>query len=217
MCVNQPPANQCSAYVFGPWVKPTDGDHFAYRSAPRDEDRAEVWLHVPDDGGTPYWSGCYGSRDCFDLREAQDLEDAQRLLDQRLTGEGHLLAGTQGLDLDRLADLVRQRDQLQAALDRLQAVMDAELGRKGLEGWKWDSEADRWELRPSRRVVARVYTHRAGGGWHCRTPGDDVSVESSSDALDGMEQAQAWLQARGFSPVPEPAPTAPPVQPSQPW
>lgn len=211
MLTNQPPA-----YVFGPWVTPTDGDHFAYRPAPRDEDRAEVWLHVPDDENEPYWSGCFGSHDCFDLREARDLEGAKRLLDQRMTSEGHRFAEAQDPDLDRLADLVRQRDQLQVALDRLQAVMDAELGRKGLPGWTWDGEADRWVLRLSRRVVALVTTSRSGGGWSCRTPGDDVTSDSS-DALDGMEQAQAWLQARGFLPVPEPAPTVAPVQPDQSW
>ena len=105
MRVNQPPANQTPAYVFGPWVKPTDGDHFAYRSAPRDEDRAEVWLHVPDDGSAPYWAGCFAGSECFHLHGASTFEQAKRLVDQRIVLAGHYLAERLGGAVTRGEDV----------------------------------------------------------------------------------------------------------------
>lgn len=92
-------APQPAAYVFGPWVEPTDRPNFAYRSAPREDDRAEVWLHVPDDGSAPYWAGCFGGSECFNMPGPSTLAEAQRVMDQRLVLAGHLLA--EAVDRDR--------------------------------------------------------------------------------------------------------------------
>ena len=103
---------QPAAYVFDPWTTPTDRPNFAYRSAPREDDRAEVWLHVPDDGSTPYWAGCFGGSECFCLRHTNlstptTMDEAKRLMDQQLVLAGHLLA--ECVDRDRRAlDAVRR-------------------------------------------------------------------------------------------------------------
>ena len=103
-------APQPAAYVFGPWTIATDRPDFAYRSAPREDDRAEVWLHVPDDGKDPYWAGCYGGSDCFDLRGPSTMEEAQRVMDQRLVLDGHLLAECVDRDRRALEDARRWED-----------------------------------------------------------------------------------------------------------
>ena len=101
---------QPAAYVFGPWTTPTDRPNFAYRSAPREDDRAEVWLHVPDDGKDPYWAGCFGGSDCFDLRGPSTMKEAQRVMDQRLVLDGHLLAECVDRDRRALEDARRWED-----------------------------------------------------------------------------------------------------------
>lgn len=103
-------APQPAAYVFGPWTLATDRPDFAYRSAPREDDRAEVWLHVPDDGKDPYWAGCFGGSDCFDLRGPSTMEEAQRVMDQRLVLDGHLLAECVDRDRRALEDARRWED-----------------------------------------------------------------------------------------------------------
>lgn len=102
-------APQPAAYVFGPWTIATDRPDFAYRSAPREEDRAEVWLHVPDDGKDPYWAGCFGA-DCFNLPGPSTLDEAKRVMDQRLVLAGHLLAECVDRDRRNLEDARRWED-----------------------------------------------------------------------------------------------------------
>lgn len=103
-------APQPAAYVFGPWTTPTDRPNFAYRSAPREDDRAEVWLHVPDDGKDPYWAGCFGGSDCFDLRGPSTMAEAKQVMDQRLVLAGHLLAECVDRDRRTLEDARRWED-----------------------------------------------------------------------------------------------------------
>ena len=224
-------APQPAAYVFGPWITPTDRPNFAYRSAPREDDRAEVWLHVPDDGSEPYWAGCYGGSDCFNLLGPSTLDEAKRVMDQRLVLAGHLLA--ECVDRDRrnldaaqrwqdVARVAREIDAqhrgaglmadddlvdlIERALkdfpglvrerDRLQAVLDAEMGRKGLPGWVYDGYGQ-WTLSDhTADIIATAATDRRGIGWYI---GDYYG--ESTDALDGMEKATARLRELGLIPA----------------
>jgi hypothetical protein len=70
----------------------SDKPNFAYRPASRDEDRAEVWLHVPDDGSEPYWAGHFGGMTNsveFKSESVRLLADACRALDELILRSGH--------------------------------------------------------------------------------------------------------------------------------
>lgn len=77
------------AYAYGAWNDVSDV--FAYRPAPREEDRAEVALYVPDDGAPPHWCGWWCGADGVTL-QAKTLAEARAEVDQRLVQAGHLLA-----------------------------------------------------------------------------------------------------------------------------
>ena len=88
------------AYVFGPWVTSSASAKIAYRAAPREDDRAEVWLYVSEDGAESYWCGCWGGMaDSVEIKEAKSLDEAKAKLDELIVGSGHYLAEVLALGL----------------------------------------------------------------------------------------------------------------------
>lgn len=224
-----------SAYVFGPWTFPTDPtDHpiLAYRSAPREDDRAEVWLYVPDDGSPPVYAGCFGGGMSVEFRDGSvnTLADARRALDARIVAAGHYLyeqvqATAQhwqnvsgvareviaqhrgGPDLmadDDLVDVIARALKdfpgLVRERDRLRAVLDAETGKKGLPGWEYNGYGT-WRLKVNGEILAEAPTCSSyeDNGWWVK--GRAAAMAVPTDALDGMERAEAHLRALGLLPA----------------
>ncbi len=207
------------AYVFGPWTMSSDRPDFAYRSAPREDDRAEVWLHTPDDGSPPYYAGCFGGSECFNLHGASTFEQARRAMDQRIVLAGHYLferiqaaaqhwqtvatvareidaqhrgGGAMADDdpVDVIARALRNFHGLVRERDRLRAVLDAEQGKKGLPGWVYDAGAHVW-----------IYSHQYDSMWSSRvgwvpTGGKEFTVSTHDDTLP--PGSQGWC-IRGTS------------------
>lgn len=101
---------------------------------------------------------------------------------QRVEGQ------TPGEMITALKTKVLDQDQ---RIARLQAVLDAETGRKGLPGWKYDGHGE-WVFMGEGRATAA--THRNGIGYYV---GEEYG--ESTDALDGMERATAALVRLGFT------------------
>lgn len=215
------------AYVFGPWTMSSDRPDFAYRSAPREDDRAEVWLHTPDDGSEPYWAGCFGGSDCFNLHGASTFEQARRALDQRIVLAGHYLGERVWADTDHwqtVATVAREIDAqhrpgatmhdddlvdviaralkdfpgLVRERDRLRAVLDAERGVKGLPGWVYQQGLGGfWELH---QCNGHFNERVAQAGPRSYFAGHRPS-QPCDGALDGMEKAMAALIEDGYDPA----------------
>lgn len=100
---------------------------------------------------------------------------------QRVEGQ------TPGEMITALKTKVLDQDQ---RIARLQAVLDAETGRKGLPGWKYDNGT--WLFMGACR--AGVFTIRNDGGYYINN-----EFLESTDALDAMEQATAALVRLGFT------------------
>lgn len=220
-----------SAYVFGPWTFPEDRPDFAYRAAPREDDRAEVWLHVPDDGSAPYWAGCFGGMDTsIEFRDGSvtTLADACRALDTRIGAAGHYLyeqvqataqhwqdvsgvareviaqhrGGPNLMADDDLVDVIARALKdfpgLVRERDRLQAVIDAERGVKGLPGWVYQqSVGGFWVLH---RCNGYFNERVAQAGPRSYFAGRRPS-QPCDGALDGMEKAMASLIEDGYDPA----------------
>jgi len=229
-----------SAYVFGPWTFPTDPTDqpiLAYRSAPREDDRAEVWLYVPDDGSPPVYAGCFGGGMSVEFRDGSvtTLADACRALDARIVAAGHYLyeqvqATAQhwqnvsgvareviaqhrgGPDLmadDDLVDVIARALKdfpgLVRERDRLQAVIDAERGVKGLPGWVYrtpsSGDPPYWEMRTSDLSGAASVKIGGRGVVIYGSAVRATRIGDAANALDGMERAEAHLRALGLLPA----------------
>lgn len=88
-------------YVFGPWTDCAPEDPIrAVREAPNPSERAEVWLYVREDDGTPVsndvagWYGCFGAMEDSRRLGGQHLSvnSAKGRLDAMIRNAGHLFA-----------------------------------------------------------------------------------------------------------------------------
>lgn len=102
--------------------------------------------------------------------------------------------------------------------DRLQAVLDAETGRKGLEGWTFQNSdgVHAWVFERDEINFATVHTKLSANGSQdikgvffiesnltiVRDPSDWSCIEfQPTDALDGMEKATTLLREYGVLPA----------------
>ncbi len=100
-------------------------------------------------------------------------------------------------------DAAKMVNELRQRADRLQAVLDAETGRKGLPGWTWGGWADptwqcRWPIALARVQSATDDLNPARAFVYLGALATEV--QGVTDALDGMEKATAWARARGYTP-----------------
>lgn len=92
-------------------------------------------------------------------------------------------------------------NQTEAQRDRLQAILDAERGIKGLPGWVYGREDGGWYVPAGRdRHHAMVYARCTDGFEIVFRDGNVVNTKryTCKDALDGMERATAMLKTMGL-------------------
>lgn len=84
------------------------------------------------------------------------------------------------------------------AVVRLSAVLDAERGGKGLEGWVFEASHQAWRLPslPGRTLDAMVFARHVGAFVIDQHIGPVVKTTRypCTDALDGMERAEEMIQ-----------------------
>ena len=92
-------------------------------------------------------------------------------------------------------------NQTEAQRDRLQAILDAERGIKGLPGWVYGHECVGWFVPAGQgRYHAMVYA-RCTDGFEVYDRAGTVTTTkryTCKDALDGMERATAMLKTMGL-------------------
>lgn len=98
-----------------------------------------------------------------------------------------------------------QAETATAERDRLQAILDAERGVKGLDGWVYSQDTSTWVL-PTGATAgpphATVHSRCASKFWvHDRTGRiTTIHVYTCTDALDGMERAINILRSKNLIP-----------------
>ena len=107
---------------------------------------------------------------CAPDEKSDPIAVAQRLIDEGADGAVLLVA---------------------RAVVRLSAVLDAERGVKGLEGWRWDPEDIRWTMDTHAGTrLAMAYA----GSQIFMVCNDGFKTHTCDDALDGMERAEEMLR-----------------------
>lgn len=79
------------------------------------------------------------------------------------------------------------------AVVRMSAVLDAERGVKGLEGWEWDPDDGRWTM--DTRAGTRLAMAYAGSQGIFMVCSDGFKTHTCTDALDGMERAEQMIRS----------------------
>jgi hypothetical protein len=78
------------------------------------------------------------------------------------------------------------------AVVRLSAVLDAEGGVKGLDGWRWDPDDSRWTM--DTHAGTRLAMAYAGSQGIFMVRNDGFKTHACTDALDGMERAEEMIR-----------------------